>query len=127
MKVIIDSSAWIEYLEGSELGEKVRDLLVRKEEVYIMNIMIAEVVSKVKRKEGNFDIAYRAMVSNAKVINLTPEISKEAGLLHAEMKKKMGTFGLVDALILTVARTLKAKILTKDNHFKGFKEAYFLE
>ena len=127
MKFIIDSSAWIEYLEGSLLGEKVRKILFENNEIYVLNLMIAEVVSKVKRKKGDADTAYNSIISNSKIVELTPKIAKEAGLLHAEIRKKIKNFGLVDAIILSSARKLGAKILTKDEHFRRFKESIFLD
>ena len=88
MSYFIDSSAWIEYLEGSEKGEKGRNILKSEEDIF----------------------------------NVTPKIAKDAGLLHAGMKSKNSSFSLADALIIFSARFLKAKILTKDPHFKECKK-----
>lgn len=126
MKYIIDSYAWMEYLEGSGLGEKVREILTGNNEIYSLNLTIVEVISRVKRKKGNVEIAYSAINSNSKVVEITPEIAKKAGLFHTEIRNKIKNFGLVDALILILARELNAKILTGDKHFKGFKEAVFI-
>ena len=65
-------------------------------------------------------------MSNSTIVGLTPEIAKEAGVSHADIKKKVRNFGLVDAIILVSARKLKAKIVTGDKHFKGFKETVWL-
>lgn len=126
MIYLIDSSAWIDYLRGSELGKKVREILLEENEVYVISIIISEVVSKIKRDNGDVEIAYRSIISNSKIAEITPKISKEAGLLHADMKNKIKGFGLVDSLIISVAKKLNAKILTKDEHFKKFKEVVFL-
>src|SRR3989344_5921800 len=126
MKILIDSSAWIEYLEGSPKGERVREIFSGDNELYVLNFIISEVISKIKRKNMNEELAYRAIITNSKVLNLTPRIAKNAGLLHAEMKKKIKDFGLADALILATARVMNMKVLTEDKHFKKFKEAVFL-
>ena len=127
MKYIIDSYAWIEYLNGGKLGEKVRELILSDNEIISLNIIIAEVVSKVKRKKGNIEIAYEAIKSNSKIIDINPEIAKKAGVLHAETRVEIENFGLVDALLVIVAREEKGKILTGDNHLKNFKEAIFIK
>ena len=128
MRFIIDSFAWIEYLEGSKLGEKVREILLNKNnEIFSLNLCVAEVVSKAKRKNLNVETAYNAISSNSKIAEVTPEIARKAGLFHAEIKKEIKNFGLVDALILILARKLNAKILTGDPHFKEFKEAVFMD
>lgn len=126
MKLIIDSFVWIEYLNGSIAGEKVKKYLLENNDIYILDIIIAEVVSKVKRENSNVDIAYKALISNSKIIPISPEIAKESGLLHAEIKEKIKNFGLVDAFILLTARKFNAKILTGDKHFENFKEAILI-
>ncbi|GEM_PF-3924989 len=50
MKYFLDSSAWISYLEGQERGVKVHNVLSKNNEIFIISVNIAEVVSKVKRK-----------------------------------------------------------------------------
>jgi len=127
MRFFIDSSAWIEYLEGSCAGEKVHQILSENNEVCSISIIISEVVSRAKRKDQNIDIPFRAITSNSKIFEITPEIAKEAGVLHADMKKKIVDFGLIDALIWIVAKKLNAKLVTLDNHFKNYKEVLLLK
>ncbi|MFQ5531994.1 MAG: PIN domain-containing protein [Candidatus Nanoarchaeia archaeon] len=127
MKFILDSYAWVEYLEGNSKGIEVRRILKGKNEIYTLSLCIAEVISRAKRKGANDDIAYRAMTMNSKIISIDEKISRDAGILHGEIKKKIKDFGLVDAYILLIARKLKAKIITGDKHFKNFKEAILLK
>lgn len=127
MKYVIDSYAWIEYLDGSVAGERVKKILENENEIFSLNLTISEVVSRVKRKRGDVDIAYAAINSISKVAEVTPEIAKKAGEFHAEIRKKTKDFGLVDALILILAREINAKIVTGDEHFRGFKEAVFIK
>jgi len=126
MKYLIDAFSWIEYLEGSDKGKKVYEILNSDAENYSLLITIAEVVSKVKRKNGNSKLAYDSINSNSKIVAINAKIAEEAGLLHAEIRKKMPQFSIVDALLITTARHIKAKVLTGDNHFKEFKEAILL-
>ena len=126
MRYVIDSSCWIDYLEGSKSGEKINEIL-KREEIFALPINISEVVSKVKRKKGDFELAYKSIISNASIINITPKISKDAGILHAEMKPKTLNFGLADAIIITAAKSISAKLLTKDEHFREFKEAVMVK
>lgn len=122
MKYLIDSSIWIEYLNGSKEGEALNKLIKENNEIFTLSINISEVISKVKRKRGNIEIAYESIIANSNIIEPTPKIAKEAGILHAEMKQKQSSFPLVDALLICTARTLSAKIITTDAHFKSFKD-----
>ena len=127
MKYLIDAYAWIEYLEGSFKGEKVNNILNGENEILVLPITIAEVVSKVQRKNSKPEVAYQSIISKSKAIEMTPRIAKQAGLLHAKMRKgAYKQFGIVDATIIETANVINAKILTGDPHFKDFKEAIIL-
>src|SRR3989344_2517425 len=102
MKLIIDSSAWIEYLNGSDLGRKVYSLLSKENKVYAIEIIIGEVISKIKRMGKDYERAYEAILSNSAVINITPELAKKAGFLHADIKASVPGFSLADAFIVTL-------------------------
>jgi len=124
---VIDAYAWIEYLIGSKAGEKVKSVLEGEDnEIYTCAVTLAEVISKTAREGRNFEVAYDILVSNSQVINVDEEVSKEAGVLHSEMRKIKHDFGLADAYVLAVARRMKSKVLTGDVHFKGVKEAILI-
>lgn len=126
-KYVVDAYAWIEYLIGSKSGEKVKAALEDgANEIYTCAVTVAEVVSKTARDGGDFEAAYDVLLTNSQVVNVDEEVSKEAGLLHSEMRKTRRDFGLADAYVLAVARRLKSRILTGDVHFKGLKGAVLI-
>ncbi|HLC74610.1 MAG TPA: PIN domain-containing protein [Candidatus Nanoarchaeia archaeon] len=125
MKYIIDAYAWIEYFEGSLAGKKIQEIIANND-VLTLSITVAEVISKVKRKGLNEQIAYHAITSNSRVIDISPESARDAGLIHAEVRKKTPNFGLVDSVLLAVAREQKLKIVTGDHHFALFKEVLLI-
>ncbi len=127
MKYIIDTSAWIEYLDGSKIGEKVNEILKKENEIFAIPLIISEVISKAMRKGNNADLAYDCIIKNSKIFEITPKISKRIGMLHAEMRKKMPGFSLADASIICSAEVMHAIIVTKDDHFKGFREVILLK
>jgi predicted nucleic acid-binding protein len=127
-KYVIDAYAWIEYLIGSKAGGKVKSVLEdAANETYTCAVTVAEVVSKTAREGRDFETAYDILLSNSQIVNVDEETSKEAGVLHCEMRKTIKDFGLADAYVLAVARTVNAKILTGDLHFRGVKEAVLIE
>lgn len=127
-KYVIDAYAWVEYLIGSEAGERARAVL---EEggggVYTCAVTIAEVISKTAREGRNLETAFDILISNSNVIDVDEELSKETGVLHAEMRKTERDFGLADAYVLATARRVKAKVLTGDPHFRDVKEAVLIK
>jgi predicted nucleic acid-binding protein len=124
----IDAWAWIEYLIGSEYGSKVNEVLEDdSSEVYTCAVTLAEVVSKVAREGRDAEVAYSLLLSNSQIVDADEELSKYAGLFHAEMRQKEKDFGLADAYVLATARKLKSKVLTGDLHFKNVKDAVLIK
>ena len=114
-------------MDGSSLGEKVKKIIEGNNELFSLNLTILEVISRTKRKKMDFESAYQLIISISKIAEITPELAKKAGIIHAEIREKIKDFGLVDYLLLIIARKLNAKILTGDEHFRGFKEAIMIK
>jgi predicted nucleic acid-binding protein len=126
-RLVIDSYAWIEYLDGTEHGRKVNDFIEGNEEIFTCALTIAEVVSKAARKGKDVKVAYEVLTNNSKIIYADEVLSFEAGQIHFEMRKTLKDFGLADAYILATARKLQSKILTGDEHFRNMKEAVLIK
>ncbi|MBS3080779.1 PIN domain-containing protein [Candidatus Pacearchaeota archaeon] len=125
MKCIIDAWAWVEYLEGTVYGTKVKEIL-ENNEIYTSVITITEVISKVKRINKDVEVAYKAITTHSKIIPIHNDIAKDAGLFHADVYKKINDMGMADCILLITARRINAKIVTGDRHFKNFKEAILI-
>jgi predicted nucleic acid-binding protein len=121
---VVDAYAWVEYLIGSEVGARVKVVLEDENVgVYTCAVTLGEVICKVAREEQDVCTAYRILLSNSDVVDVDEELSKQTGIIHAEMRKSRKDFGLADAFVLATARKLGARILTGDPHFQGIKEA----
>lgn len=127
MKYLLDTSVWIEYFEGSQIGEKVSKMLKNKEdEFYTIPIIISEVISKIKRKRGDVESAFRIIKINSELLEIRADTAKEAGIIHAREKDKNDNFSLADAIIIKIVQDNNIRLITKDNHFKKFKEAIII-
>ena len=121
-RYIMDAYAWIEYLIGSELGTKVKTILDdESNEVFTCAVTVAEVVSKTIREGRNAETAYNILTGNSVIVDVDSEISRDAGTLHADVRKTKKDFGLSDAYVLAVSKITETKILTGDPHFEGIK------
>ncbi len=124
---IIDAYAWIEYLEGSSRGVKIRNIVENsKNKVYTCAVTIAEIVSKFLRRNFDPETAFNAIIADSHVISVNDKLSFVAGQLHAEMRKHVKDFGLADAYILACAKNYNAKIVTGDPHFKNVKDVVMI-
>lgn len=118
MTYVFDTYAWVEYLQGSKRGEKVRKLL--KTKIHTDAITVAEITSKAKRAGKDENIAIEAIHSLSTIEAVSPERAKTASIIHAEIKKGTKDSGLADALIMALAYELDATIVTGDKHFKQY-------
>lgn len=124
---ILDAYSWMEYLDGSARGAKVRNLIEnQKNKIYTCAVTLAEVISKFIRKNLDHKIAVNAITSNSRVISVDDKLSLLAGELHAQMRKNVRDFGLADAYVLACAKKHLAIIVTGDPHFKTVKDAMMI-
>lgn len=124
---VIDSYAWIEYFKGSEQGKQAKAIIdVSENEIFTSIVTIAEVSSILQKESKNVEEKYTDILNLSKIYFINSEFAKEAGILHAKIRKKIKDFGMADTIVLLTARKLAAKIVTGDPHFKSFKEAILI-
>ena len=126
-KFVIDSFAWIEYFIGSKKGELVKEILDNeKNEIFTSILTVAEVASFTKRENKNAKEKCNDIVNISTIYGVDVDFAAEAGILHAEIRKRIKDFGLADIFVLLSARKLGAKIVTGDPHFRNFNEAIMI-
>ena len=122
-RYVVDSWAWVEYMEGSPAGVKVDSVISRTDGLWTSVLSLAEVVSKYRRKKIDETPATQAISTLSRLGIPSGEDATEAGRIHAEVKPQSPNFGLADSFVLQLARKLGAKVLTGDTDFRGIKEA----
>lgn len=126
--LVVDSWAWIEYLDGSPIGSKVREYIINGQNNIFSHVLsISEIISKEKRCHKDPETAWNAITNLSKILYIDESDSKQAGLLHAEIKSKNKNFGLADSFLLYAARKIDGKVLTNDPDFKGIPDAIMLK
>ncbi len=124
---MVDAYAWIEYLDGTARGARVRDIIEDPHNTNFMSsVTVAEVVSKFIRKGRDVRPAMRALEDNSTIQPADTSLAKLAGEVHAEVKKKVHDFGLADAFVLATARSKLSKVLTGDPHFRSLPETVMI-
>lgn len=124
---ILDAYAWIEYLEGSTRGVKVRNSIENpRDKIYTCAVTLAEVISKFVRRNLDHKIALDAITSNSRIIPVEDKISLLAGELHAQIRKNVKDFGLADAYVLACSKKYGATIITGDPHFRTVKDVMMI-
>jgi predicted nucleic acid-binding protein len=126
-KYAIDASAWIEYLEGSTEGEKVGEIIEKENnESFTSSITLAEVISRFIRKDKDYEIAKKAVYTLSKIVFVDDVLGEKAAKIHAKIKMKDNRFSLADAFVEAMAESMGLTVVTKDLHFKHFRNVVFV-
>lgn len=121
---VVDTSAWIEWLVGSALGQKLGDQLPDKSQCIVPTIVQLELskwlVREIGEERADHVIAY---TQTCVVVPLDTTLALLAADLHREFK-----LATADAIVYATARSRGAELLTCDAHFEGLPDvALFID
>lgn len=132
--VVVDSYAWIEIFIGSDHGEKALKIIQESEEAYTPDIVLAEVARKYMREgagEAVIQQRLKTIEEATEVTQVSPQIALESAKCYMQLVEKarrenLTAPSLFDAIILATAKTLNAKLITGDLHFKGLSQTIWI-
>lgn len=118
---VVDTSAWIEWLDGSALGKKLGKQLPDKTRCIVPTIVQLELSKWLVRELGE-DEADQVIAYTQKcvVVPLDTAIALLAADLHREYK-----LAAADAIVYATARHVGAELLTCDAHFENLPDVVF--
>ena len=126
-KYFLDTWAWIEYFEGSEIGKTVDEKIKSEDKLFTSIVTLAELSDNFHRKDAitgySWEEIREFVETKSEIVALTPRIASKAGEIKAEQRKDMKDFGLMDAMILESARQTEAKLISGDPHLKDKEKA----
>ncbi len=120
MKIIVDTSIWIEYLKNNHEITPGLDKSLLAGNIYMVGPVVSELLQGTKT-----DNDYQALSST---IDGVPFINAEfadwqlAGKLSFEMRKKGVTIAITDCLISAIAINNRAAVYTLDQDFKSIPD-----
>lgn len=120
MKIIVDSSVWIEYLKNRPSVTEKLDQLLLAGTIVTVGPVIAEILQGAKTEKD-----YRLLENNLgglPLIETKVEDWIKAGKISYELKKSGITIPLTDCLIAAVAIHQNASVMTYDRHFESISD-----
>ena len=135
MKIVVDAYAWIEIFIGSERGKRAKEILEQADEVYTPDTVMAEVARKYCREgaeERTTQARLEIVAGASDIVLIDIKLALEAAKCYTRLarearRRRLATPSLFDAIPLAVARLLKAKILTGDEHFRNLPETIWMK
>ena len=116
--LVIDSSAWIEWLTDSALASKIAEHMPERDNIVVPTLVQLELVKWLKRERGEEAAdEFLAMTQVCRVEPLTTHIAVEAADLC-----RMHKLSTADGIILATSYSTGARLLTCDRHFEGLRE-----
>ncbi len=121
--IVFDSYAWIEYFRGSKEGEEVDVIIKSNKEIITPTIVMAELSDKYRRldKEDVWQERKDFITLRSKINPLTVDTADEAGKIKKAKREEFKGFPLADGMILAIAGSEDALVLTGDPHMEGPK------
>jgi len=131
--IVLDSYAWVEYFLGSEAGKIVKEYL-NIEEAVTPSIVLAEIARKYLREQIDEKEVVRRLEfvsANSIIAEIDVDLSVAAAKAYLEIlekaeREKLKKPGLTDGIVFAIGKTLGAKIITGDEHFKRLTEVIFI-
>ncbi|MDE1870910.1 MAG: PIN domain-containing protein [Candidatus Micrarchaeota archaeon] len=109
--LLLDTSAWIEFFNGSKKGQRVKEML-RSNVCYTSIVTVAEVTNWALKEGRNINYLLNTIEQLSSVIKLDKEISSLAGRFVYEGKRAGKTLGVLNPFILATGTIYGLKILT---------------
>ncbi len=114
MKVLLDSSGWIEFFTDGPLADRYAGYFAPKYQLITPTIVLYEVYKKIKRERGEETaLVFAGRLNSTQLIGLTESIA----LLAADMSLQHG-LAVADAIVYATARDQNAVLVTGDADLK---------
>jgi predicted nucleic acid-binding protein len=125
-RVLFDTWAWWEVLQGSPDGARLqrRYLNVAGIQVLTSAISLGELSAKLasQGQEESIPITVSSIRQASTVVDLTGDLAVGAGILRSRLRKRAKSASLADAIVLATARQHGARVISIDAAFAGEPE-----
>ena len=121
--MLLDTSAWIEYLKGTKLGEEIKILLNQEIAIYTCPLTIVEISNWSYKNNEEPSPHLQKIKTLSKILELSEDILVKSGKTYYEerVKSENKKISMIDCIIYTTARFHGLILLTKDGDFEGLE------
>lgn len=123
MKVLVDSSGWIEFFTAGPLAERYASYLTPSTQVVTPTIVLYEVYKKIKRERGEETaILFAGRLNATQVVPLTESIA----LLGADLSLRHG-LAMADAIAYATAQDQGIQMVSSDADLKDLPGVVYIK
>ncbi|MDF0642986.1 MAG: type II toxin-antitoxin system VapC family toxin [Nitrospira sp.] len=123
MKVVLDSSGWIEFFTGGPLADRYAAYLAPRYQLITPTIVLYEVYKKIKRERGEETaLLFAGRISATQLIHLTESIA----FLAADLCLRH-SLAMADAIVYAAAKDQGAEVITGDADLKDLPGVVYVK
>lgn len=122
MKVVLDSSGWIEFFTGGPLADRYAAYFAPRYQLITPTVVLYEVYKKIKRERGEETaLLFAGRLNATQVVQLTESIA----YLAADLSLRHG-LAMADAIVYATAQDQKAEVVTGDADLKNLSGVVYV-
>ena len=123
MKILMDSSGWIEFFTDGPLADRYSAYLTPRYQLITPTIVLYEVYKKIKRERGEETaLLFAGRLNATQVVHLTESIA----LLAADLSLRHG-LAMADAIVYATAKDQDAEVITGDADMKDLPGVVYVK
>ena len=123
MKVVLDSSGWIEFFTGGPLAERYAAYLTPRYQIITPTVVLYEVYKKIKRERGEETaLLFAGRLNSTHVVHLTESIA----LLAADVSLRH-SLAMADAIVYATAKDHEAEVVTGDADLRDLPGVVYIK
>ena len=126
MRFVIDSSGWLEYFQKGGKADRFAQFIEKASpgNCFTPSVILYEVYKKIKKEHGEEKASL--YVGHIKGSTSVIAVDEKIALLAADLSLENG-LPFADAIIKAAAKSLKARVVTSDSHFRGLEDVELIE
>ncbi|HME51148.1 MAG TPA: PIN domain-containing protein [Candidatus Lokiarchaeia archaeon] len=127
-KFVLDSYAFMEYVNGTSMGQIVREALINGTCV-TPSIVIAELSNKFHRsgRDDEWEPLLKFISAKTHVMPLDKQLASKSGKQKVALRQRVKSIGLADAIIYQTAIEAGGNLVSGDEHFEAFYDVIYLK
>jgi len=123
VKVVLDSSGWIEFFTGGPLADRYAAYLTPRYQLITPTVVLYGVYKKIKRERGEETaLLFAGRLSATQVVHLTESIA----FLAADLSLRHG-LAMADAIVYATAQDQEAEVVTGDADLKDLPGVVYVK
>ena len=123
MKVVLDSSGWIEFFTGGPLADRYAGYLTPRYQIITPTVVLYEVYKKIKRERGEETaLLFAGRLNSTHVVHLTESIA----LLAADVSLRH-SLAMADAIVYATAKDQEAEVVTGDADLRDLPGVVYIK